>query len=57
MARRVEKRRATIAYGTAVRVEKALLERAHPDPEQQILHRHNMCDGKCVVTFRGFNVD
>jgi hypothetical protein len=57
MARRVEKRRDTIAYGTAVRVEQALLERAHPDADERILHRHGMCDGRCVRTFNGFGVE
>ncbi len=39
------------------RLEQELIERAHPDPEQQILHRHDMCDGDCVRVFNGHNID
>jgi hypothetical protein len=57
MARRVEKRRATIETGKFFALEQALLERAHPDEDERILHRHGMCDGSCVRAFNGFDVD
>jgi hypothetical protein len=33
--------------------EQAMLRIAHPDPEDQLLHRHNECDGSCT-RFRCF---
>jgi len=38
-------------------LEQALIGRAHPDVEDQILHRHHMCDGSCVQALNGYNLD